>query len=172
MNRRAFLQAALSLIPAPLLARLPIPPALPPIVNAVTPKRAVWTTPDTWAHRELITAERLNEQIRDTRVDFVPFGELVTFTTDEQVMMLMYGNAQLSEQGTIAIDLTIDGVRQGDAIYGTTWHTLDGKSVVSFNGILLPAREQTRGTHTYGIVQRVSNGTATTKAKLHVSEVW
>jgi hypothetical protein len=65
MNRRSFLKAALSLVPAPLLARLPLPVSAVAVVAPVVSSSAKWTTPQTWASGEFITAENLNTYISD-----------------------------------------------------------------------------------------------------------
>jgi hypothetical protein len=105
-----------------------------------------------------------------TQVDFVPIDDGVTFDSDgRNVVITAWGMAQLSEIDDICYDVTIDGVRQGDR--GNGLFMACGKTPhVAF--IYCTATPPSAGEHHYGIVQRVRNGTATTNARIHVSEVW
>jgi hypothetical protein len=155
MNRRTFLQAAFSLIPAPLLARLPFPQALP-VVD--TPKPMI---------ADII--EQYGTQ-PNTRVDFAPIDDGVSFTsTGMPVTIYAHGETILNANRRAQFDFTVDGIRQRQELDVVFLDDTDDKpQEFALMWSIMPSA----GTHTYGIVQRVSNGTATTNARLHVSEVW
>lgn len=171
MNRRDFLK---SLAATAAAFGIPLPDVGLAAAPIVTEADDFWHASVVGANDGLVSADAFNKPIEPaTQVDFVPLDEHDTvFTSSKQLMVVLIGYATFSEPGEACFDFTVDGVRQGHEKWGhITVRAVDGMPCY-LRGGCYPARELTAGTHTYGIVQRVSNGIATTNARIHVSEVW
>jgi len=152
-----------------------------------------WTTPRTWTDNEFVDAVIFNTHIKDnlnwlkartygsatisgttTSTSFaVATGSVVLTTYGGNVALVFIGvHSNTSASVQCAIDISIDGTRQGDSTNGLQlFHThstaTDNYPITT---VFITSSAPSSGSHTYEVYRKTASGTLTVSGTLYVME--